>query len=167
MGSDAGEIARALAPVVGSFITGGFVLVAAMIAWKGIQSKIEAEQDADRRQFPLAVTAELLTFSTIIVQATSDWNARAHENPASVPLMWPTLNRPRVYEALVDRIGLVEGWAASAAASAVIGFYGNVLDLNELSQEAMRERPTVGANYGTIARRFQRWRPIWPTHWMG
>lgn len=51
----------------------------------------------------------------------------------------------------MDRIGLVEGWAASA----VIGFYGNVLDLNELSREAMRERPTVGANYGTIARRFQ------------
>jgi hypothetical protein len=35
------------------------------------------------------------------------------------------LPRPSVYETLVSRIGSVEGWVASA----VIAFYGEVLDL--------------------------------------
>jgi hypothetical protein len=151
MGSNSAEVARALAPIVASIIGGSFVLAGAWFAWKSIQLKIDAEERADRRKFELAVTAELITFSTIVVQATSDWNARARQKPDEVPREWPTLNRPRVYEALVDRVGLVEGWAASA----VIAFYGNVLDLNELSQEAMNNRPTHGANYATIARRFQ------------
>lgn len=70
---------------------------------------------------------------------------------SSVPDRWPKLNSPRVYEALVDRIGLLDDWVAST----VIAFYGNLLDLNELSEEAMHGRPTVNEDYGTIARRFQ------------
>jgi hypothetical protein len=151
MGSDAGEIARALAPIVGSFVAGGFVLVAAMIAWKSVQLRIDAEEQADKRKFQLAVTAELVVFSTSIIHAVSAWNVRAHQNPASAPPFWPTLPRPHVYIALVSRIGLLEGWVASA----VIGFYGNVLDLIDLSEEAMRGRPTPGENVGTIAKRFQ------------
>jgi len=59
--------------------------------------------------------------------------------------------RPRVYEALLPQIGLLDGWVAAA----VISFYGQVLDLNELSAEAMRERPTSAENNSTIAKRFQ------------
>jgi hypothetical protein len=151
MGSNSAEVARALAPVVAAIIGGGFVLTATLIAWRSVQKKIDAEEDADRRKFQLAVTAELLVFSSPIIRATSDWNARAHQNSASIPERWPKLNRPHVYEALVDRIGLLDDWVAST----VIGFYGNVLDLNELSEEAMHDRPTVGANHGTIAGRFQ------------
>jgi hypothetical protein len=151
MGSDAGEIARALAIIVGACITGGFVLTAALIAWRGVQKKIDAEEQAERRKFQLAVTAELLTFSGAVIRAASEWNERARQDPAAVPQRWPKLSRPHVYEALVDRIGLLDGWVASA----VIGFYGNVLDLNELSKEAMLGRPTADANQGTIAKRYQ------------
>jgi hypothetical protein len=154
MGSHSGEIAIALATVLGAIITGCFVLAAAWLAWKSVQAGIDAQENADRKKFKLAVTAELLTFSTSIIKAASDWNARAHQNAAAIPASpagWPVLTRPHVYETLVSLIGLIEGWAASA----VIGFYGNVLDLNELSKEAMQGRPTVGTNAGTIAGRFQ------------
>ena len=151
MGSNSVEVARALAPIVTALTAGGFALASAWIAWKGIEQKIRQERDASRENFCLAVTAELIAFSTIVVRATSEWNGRARATPNQVPREWPTLNQPRVYEALIDRVGLVDGWAASA----VIGFYGNVLDLNELSTEAMNDRPTHGANYATIAERFQ------------
>jgi hypothetical protein len=97
------------------------------------------------------MTAELLVFSDSIIRAASDWNRRARQNPNVMPDRWPTLPRPYVYESLVARIGLVDGWVASA----LIGFYGNVLDLIELSSEAMQGRPTVGETTGTIARRLQ------------
>ena len=154
MGSSAGDIARALAPVVASIIGGGFVLTAALIAWKSVQAKINAEQHADQEKFQLAITAELLVFSSTVMKAASDWNQRAHQTPAAgIPQRsgWPKLNHPHLYLALVSHIGLIEGWAASA----VISFYGNVLDLNEMSTEAMQDRPTIGENIGTIARRFQ------------
>jgi hypothetical protein len=59
--------------------------------------------------------------------------------------------QPRVYNALLPQIGLLDGWIGSA----VISFYTQVLDLNELSAEAMRERPTSAENNGTLAKRFQ------------
>lgn len=58
----AGDIARALSPIVAAIIGGGFVLTAALIAWKSVDKKIHAEENADRRKFQLAVTAELLCF---------------------------------------------------------------------------------------------------------
>jgi hypothetical protein len=152
MGSHSGEIATALATILGAIITGCFVLAAAWLAWKSVQAGIDAQEGADRRKFQLAVTAELLVFSEQIIRAASIWNTPARQNPVALPAFWPTLIRPHVYETLVSSIGLVEGWVASS----VIAFYGNVLDLNELSAEAMRGRPTVGENVGTIAQRFQR-----------
>ena len=38
---------------------------------------------------------------------------------------------------------------------AVITFFGNVLELNEIADEALRGRPTTGQDNATIARRFQ------------
>jgi hypothetical protein len=154
MSAHAGEIAIALATFLGAIVTGCFVLAAAWFAWKSVQAGIDAQETADRKKFKLAVTAELLTFSTSINKAASFWNARARANAAAIPVGpagWPVLTRPRVYETLVPMIGLIEGWAAAS----VIGFYGNVLDLNELSNEAMQGRATIGANAGSIAERFQ------------
>ena len=38
---------------------------------------------------------------------------------------------------------------------AVITFFGNVLELNEIADETLRHRPTAGQNNAAIARRFQ------------
>ncbi len=38
---------------------------------------------------------------------------------------------------------------------AVITFFGNVLELNEIADEALRGRPTTGQDNATIAGRFQ------------
>lgn len=142
----------ALATVIGAIITGGFVLAGAVIAWRSVQKKVDAQQNADRDKFKLAVTAELLVFSEQIPNAASTWNALARQNPAAPPPSWPVLIHPHVYLTLMSSIGLIEGWVASS----LVAFYGNVLDLNELSAEAMRGRPTAATNVGTIAGRFQR-----------
>ena len=99
------------------------------------------------------MTAELVTFTDPVIRAASDWNARAHNNPNEVPALerWPVLPRPSVYEALVSRIGSME----DRVAASVIAFYGEVLDLREMSSEAMRGRATHDVNAGTLARRFQ------------
>lgn len=153
MGAHSGEIAIALATFLGAIVTGCFILGGAWFAWKSIQAGIDAKDNADREKFRRAVTAELLTYSPVIVEMASGWNVRARADAAAVPTDpagWPVLPRPRVYEALVSTIGLIEGWPAAA----VISFYGGVLDLNEMSTEAMHGRPTVGINVGKIAKRF-------------
>src|ERR1700682_93066 len=151
MGSQSGEIAIALATIIGAIITGSFVLAAAWVAWKTVQAGIDAQENADRKKFKLALTAELLVFLSTVIPAASTWNNLALQNAAAAPRTWPTLNRPRVFETLVSSIGLVDG----PTAAALISFYGNVLDLNELSQEAMQGRLSVGETVGKIAGRFQ------------
>jgi hypothetical protein len=146
-----GEVATALATIIAAVIGGAFVLAAALIAWRSVQARIDAEEHAERHAFQLAITAELLVFSGPVIRGASNWNQNAHQDPASRPASWPMLPQPRVYDALVSRIGLIEGWVASA----VISFYGSLLDLNDLSREEMQDRPTPGENIGTIAERFQ------------
>jgi hypothetical protein len=155
MASKAGEIAAALATVIG----GGFVLAAAVVAWKGVQDQIVFQRSIEtdkrqraRRELENALTAELMVFSRSIIDATSLWNLRAHKNPKETPQYLPTLVQPRVYPAAISQIGLLdEGWPAMA----VITFFGNVLELNEIADEALRGRPTTGQDNATFARRFQ------------
>jgi hypothetical protein len=116
-----------------------------------VQAGIDGQQRVDRQRFQSAITAELLVFSLSIIRVASEWNQRAAQQPAAANGNWPVLSHPHVYVALVSLIGLIEPWAAAA----LIGFYGNVLDLNELSKEAMQGRLTVGANVGTIAERLR------------
>ncbi len=40
-------------------------------------------------------------------------------------------------------------------ATAIVAFYGNVQDLNEMAAEAMHGRPTVDITHGKLAERFQ------------
>lgn len=158
MSANSGEIAAALGTVVAAVIGGAFVLAAALIAWRSVQAQIGAQQRAEKSKqqatldnLRTALTAELLAFSSTIVQATSSWNSRARKNSGEAPTAWPTLMRPRVYEALLPEIGLLDGFVASA----VISFYASVLDLNELSTESLQGRTSAGENTGSIAIRFQ------------
>ena len=155
MASKAGEIAAALATVIG----GGFVLAAAVVAWKGVQDQIVFQRSIDtekrhraRRELENALTAELMVFARSIIDATSFWNLRAYKNPKETPQYPPKLVQPRVYAAAISQIGLLdEGWPAMA----VITFFGNVLELNEIVSEALRGRPTTRQDNATIAKRFQ------------
>jgi hypothetical protein len=152
----ADQIAGPLATVAAALFTSTALIVGAVVAWRTVQARIDAEESADQRGFRAAITAELVTFSDPVVRETSDWNRRAQQNPIEVPPpeRWPVLPRPSVYETLVSRIGSVEGWAASA----LIAFYGEVLDLREMSTEAMHGRATLDVNASTLAQRFQPWR---------
>ena len=149
----ADQIIGPLATVTAAMITATAVLIGAWLAWKSIQDRIELEESLDKRKFQSAVAAELVTFSFPVIRGASDWNARAQRNPTEVPTpeKWPILPRPSVYEALVSRIGSVEPWVASA----VIAFYGALLDLREMSTEAMHGRATLDVNARAIAERFR------------
>jgi hypothetical protein len=103
--------------------------------------------------FKPALTAELLVLSDPVLKGASTWNARAHRQANEVPSPegWPVLPPAVVYEALVSKIGLLEG----PVATAVIAFYGSLLDLRVMSTEAMHGRTTLEVNNGEFARRFQ------------
>lgn len=146
-----GDIAVAVATVIAAFISGAFVLAAAAIAWFSVQKQITAPQEADARRFQQAITAELMAFSSAVIRAASDWNNRACQSATAVPTYWPTLPGPHAYLALVSLLGTVD----PPTASSLVTFYGNVLDLNELSKEAMQSRPSRGENVGALAGRFQ------------
>jgi len=149
----ADQIIGPLATVAAALFTSTALIVGAVVAWRSVQARIDVEEIADQRRFRAAVTAELVTFSDPVVRAASDWNSRAHQNPNEVliPERWPVLPRSSVYEALVSRIGSVEG----PVAAAVIAFYGEILDLREMSTEAMHGRATLDVNASTLAQRFQ------------
>jgi hypothetical protein len=149
MSSTFGEIANAFGTIIASIIGGAFIMGAAVLAWRSVQMQIGSQERADTRKqeqtsrtLKTALTAELLAFSSSLIDAASAWNLRAHQNASGVPTIWPTFIKPRVYDALLPEIGRLDGWVASA----VISFYGNLLDLNELSAEAMNGRQTT--DYG-------------------
>jgi hypothetical protein len=58
MGSSAGEIAGALSSVVAAVIGGGFVLAAALIAWKSVQMQIGAQERVEARKQEVASLME-------------------------------------------------------------------------------------------------------------
>ena len=74
MGANASEIVSALGTIVAALVGGAFVLAAAWLAWKSVQARIDAQGSADRRKFQLAITAELLVFSSSVIRAASNWD---------------------------------------------------------------------------------------------
>jgi hypothetical protein len=143
-------------PGFATLIAGSFVIVAAIIAWRGVQRQIgsqrEIESDRERRILETGLTAELFCYSASIVEAVSRWNVRARDAPAESVGRWPQFPRPRFYEAVIGRIGLLgEPWVASA----LIGFYGNLLELNDMAIEPNSDPRTIGESVGGVARRLQ------------
>jgi hypothetical protein len=130
------------------------------MAWRSVrkqiasQRKIESDRKRhDRRVLETGLTAELHSYSASIIEATSCWNVRALEAPDAPVSASPQFLRPRVYEAVIKRIGLLsEGWPAAA----VIGFYGNLLELNDMAAEPVSSPHTIGENTRRIAQRLQK-----------
>jgi hypothetical protein len=154
-----------------TLIAGSFVLVAAIIAWRSVRKQIASERENvqkqiatqreiesdrkrhDRQILETGLTAELHCYSASIIEATSCWNVRALKAPDAPISTSPQLLHPYVYKAVIARIGLLsEGWPANA----VIGFYGNLLELNDMAMGPISGPRTIGENTGRVARRLQK-----------
>ena len=144
-----------------TLLAGTSALFAAIIAWRAVQNQITAHEKIEatkRRQdqdaFQVALTNELLCLSVSVIQATSAFNALAQKSPTAAVKVWQKFGRPRVYEAHIGKLGLVsEPWVAGA----IISFYGNLEDLNDMAAELEPSHGprTVGQNNRTIAARLQ------------
>src|ERR1700733_3899210 len=141
----------------GTLAVGAFVLVAALLAWIGVQGQIKAQKSAEnartsaeREELKTALTAEMLVFSSATIASASNWNERARTN---APMQaFPMFVEPHVYRSVVGQVGkLGVDWPALA----VITFYGNLLDLNDMAREQMAGRGTLGQTSRTIAHRIR------------
>ena len=157
------EIPEGFATLLGAIstlIAGGFVIIGAVIAWRSVQQQIlsaerieAARRTAETSALEEGFKAELLVFSRGVIQATSAWNQRASQSPtAAANRQFPVLIEPLYYHANIGEIGaLRHKWVAGA----LIGFYGNLLELNTQSKEALSGVPTVNATNQSVAVRLQ------------
>jgi len=156
MDAKPGEIAGALATV----ISGSFVLGAAVIAWRSVRLQITSQEAIETARRNIEVTglergftSELFVYSRGVIQAASVWNQRALQNSqAPVRTNWPLYIDPLYYRTNIGKIGLVRNqWVIGA----IIGFYSNVLELNDQARESLLGRPTADVTSGSIAARLQ------------
>jgi len=146
-------------------IAGSFVIGGAIVAWQSVQRQIHSAENIEKARHDNEITAletgftsELLVYSPGIIQAASMWNQRAHL-PHMFPQEWqrqitdwPVFIDPLYYKTNIGRIGMLrQGWAGGA----LIGFYANMLELNEQAREALSGRPTVNVTTQGIATRLQ------------
>jgi len=134
------------------------VIVAAVLAWKSVQRQIQSAENIESARsiheldtLKVGFTAELFVYSRGIIEAASTWNQRLRTAPNQpVRTDWPVLQDPLFYRANLPKIGLVpHRWVALA----IIGFYTNVLELDDPSRESLAGRPTVNITSERIAAR--------------
>ncbi len=140
-----------------TLLAGSGALVAGTLAWLGIRDQIGAQAksearraEQEREELKSALTSELIVFSAALVIATSNWNAVAHSQPnANIPA-FPLFPDPLVYRATVKMLGkLGMSWPVLS----IITFYGNLLDMNDMSREHSAGRPTLGQTPSVVARK--------------
>lgn len=92
-------------------------------------------------------------YSRGVIEAASIYNRRAHASPNEpVIAQWPVLQDPLYYRTNIGKIGLLrEPWLPMA----LIGFYANLLELNEQAKETLAGRPTVNVTNRSVAARLQ------------
>jgi hypothetical protein len=153
--TEIGSISEGLA----TLLAGVLAVLAAGIAWLGIQHQISAQNKAEERRLlrekqnlQRVLTADLLNYSASILQAVSFWNQRARNTPNAHINPFPVFVRPRVYESVVANLGLLdEGWPAAA----VITFYGNLYELNEIADEPAGGARTTNVDVAAFALRIR------------
>jgi hypothetical protein len=154
---------------IATFLAGLFVIIAAIIAWRSVQRQIRSAENIEesrregeeciergRRESELSTieagfSAELIVYSRGVIEAASLWNRRAHASP-NEPVMaqWPILQDPLYYRTNIGKIGLLrQPWIPMA----LIGFYANLLELNEQAKETLAGRPTVNVTNRSVAAR--------------
>ncbi|MGD0764546.1 MAG: hypothetical protein ABR929_15445 [Roseiarcus sp.] len=145
---------------IATLIAGSFVIIGALIAWFSVQRQIRSAEDIEktRRDNEIAAvesgfTAELLVYSRGVIQAASLWNQPAAQSPEAKPITeWPILIDPLYYKTNIGKIGVLrQKWVGGA----LIGFYANLLELNEQAKETLSGQPTVNATSQSIAARLR------------
>jgi hypothetical protein len=166
---------------IATVCAGILAIAAAFIAWHGVRRQILAEnarekdrqvnersQETDRQNHVSALEqdrrdheisalktglrAELMVFTGPAIEALSIFNQRTLRNPKAAPDSWPLFLEPKVYNAVVGRIGLItEGWPAAA----IITFYANIADLDQMSREPMSGPKTRDVTNEKIAARLR------------
>jgi hypothetical protein len=140
---------------------GLFVVIAAAIAWASVRLQVRSAERIEQTRavnevgaMKLGFWTELLTYVPGILQGLSIWNGRALGDPdAEVITNWPVFLDPIFYRANVGRIGLLRPqWVPGP----IIGFYSNLLELNDQAREALAGRPTVNATAASVAARLRR-----------
>ena len=102
------NIPEGFAPVLGAAATllaGSFVLIGAIVAWKSVQRQIHSAEGIEKARLNKEIsaleagfTAEMLTYSRGVIEATSLWNRRAKDAPQEpVRTAWP-IARPAVLQ---------------------------------------------------------------------
>jgi hypothetical protein len=146
-----------------TLLAGSFVIGAAILAWRSVQQQIHSAENIEKTRRDHEITAveigfkaELLVYSRAVIEATSKWNLRASQ-PNSFPqnweiTEWPIFTDPLYYKESIGKIGVIrEQWVGGA----LIGFYGNLLELNDQSRESLAGRPTHDVTSQSIAARLQ------------
>jgi hypothetical protein len=137
-----------------------FVIIGAVIAWRSVQRQIKSSEKIEnsRRESEISTveagfTAEMIVYSRGIIEATSIWNQRAVQSPNEPErTQLPVFQDPLYYRANIGKIGLLrQQWVPFA----LIGFYANLLEINEQSKETLAGRPTVNATTGSVAKRLR------------
>jgi hypothetical protein len=145
---------------IATLLAGSFVIIGALIAWLSVQRQIRSAEDIEntRRNSEIAAvesgfTAELLVYSRAVIQAASLWNQRAVQSPEAEPITdLPVLIDPLYYKTNIGKIGVLrEKWVGGA----LIGFYANLLEMNEQTRETLSGRPTVNTTSQSIAARLR------------
>jgi hypothetical protein len=114
---DVTEIPEGFATLLGAIATllaGAFVVIAAIIAWRGVQQQIKSAENIEntRRETEISTieagfTAELIVFSRGIIDATSIWNQRAAQSSNAIITQLPTFRDPLYYRGNIGKIGLL------------------------------------------------------------
>jgi hypothetical protein len=145
---------------IATLLAGSFVVIGAILAWRSVQQQIRSAEsiEKNRRDSEISMieagfTAELIVYSRGVIEAVSIWNRRALQSPNEpVRTQWPVMQDPLYYRANIQKIGLLrQQWVPLA----LIGFYANLLELNEQAKESLAGRPTVNVTNRSIAARVQ------------
>jgi len=143
-----------------TILAGSFVIIGAWVAWRSVQRQINSAENIENTRrnneisaIELGFTSELLAYSRALIQATSIWNKRALQSPSGAPTSnLPILIDPLYYKTNIGKIGVIrQQWVGGA----LIGFYANLLELNEKAREVFSGQPTVNMTNQSIATRLR------------
>jgi hypothetical protein len=150
-----------LLTAVATLVAGAFVIIGALIAWYSVQRQVKSTErmekvrhDNESSAIEIGFIYELYVYSTALIEAASIWNLRASHAPQTAAVTdWFLTPEPLYYKANVGKMGYIR---RQPAAGALIGFYTNLLELNEQAREALSGKRTVNATNQSIAARLQR-----------
>jgi len=129
-----------------TIVTSLCVLIAALVAWRGVQQQIKSAAEIEtKRQSNEAsalengFAAELIFYSSELIYFVSIWNRRvAHPVERVLQAPWPEFPDPLFFKANAHNIGHLP----QSATFALVEFYSLLLDFNDRAAKERRERDT-------------------------